>query len=143
MTARIKIDYPGNTLYTAEIATRITDLNYGNHVGNDSLVGLLHEARMKWLVSCGFKTELDTGGAGLIMGGLSVEYMREIFYGDMLYVDITVADIRPVGFNIYYQVSVSRNEEIMLAARAMTSMVSFDYGMKKPVNIPAALSACF
>lgn len=140
---RIKIEYPDNTLYTAEMPTRITDLNYGNHVGNDSLVGLLHEARVKWLLSCGFKSELDTGGAGLIMSGLSVEYIREIFYGDGLSVELTVADIRSVGFNIYYQVSVTRGEQKMLAAKALTSMVSFDYIIKKPVNIPAALSACF
>ena len=49
--ARIKLDILNPTIATFIIPVRITDLNYGNHVGNDAFVSIIHEARMKWLHS--------------------------------------------------------------------------------------------
>ena len=59
---RIKIDLP-EKFFDVEIniPVRITDINYGDHVGNDSLVGIIHEARMQFLQRYNF-TELDIEG---------------------------------------------------------------------------------
>ena len=61
--ARIKINIPPGFITTLSIPVRITDLNYGNHLGNDSLVSILHEARVQWLKLNGY-TELDIEGTG-------------------------------------------------------------------------------
>jgi len=45
--ARIKIDIPSLQLTEIHIPVRITDINYGNHVGNDAFVSIIHEARMQ------------------------------------------------------------------------------------------------
>ncbi|MEI2750570.1 MAG: thioesterase family protein [Ferruginibacter sp.] len=76
--ARIKLDFPDKVLGTVEIPLRITDMNYGNHLGNDALVSILHEARVKWLNNLNY-TELNVEGAGLIMGELVVSYLNEVF----------------------------------------------------------------
>ncbi|MGN6400032.1 MAG: hypothetical protein ACTHMD_06240 [Flavisolibacter sp.] len=47
--ARIKINLPENFFFNAAIPIRITDLNYGGHVGNDTILSLLHEARVQFL----------------------------------------------------------------------------------------------
>ena len=47
--ARIKIEIPGNPIYRVSVPVRITDINYGNHLGNDSMVSIIHEARMSFL----------------------------------------------------------------------------------------------
>ena len=51
---RIKIDLPGSFTFITEIPVRITDLNYGGHVGNDTVLSIIHESRMQWLASIGF-----------------------------------------------------------------------------------------
>ena len=76
---RIKLNIPDNTLATLAIPVRITDINYGNHLGNDAFVSIIHEARMQWLHQHGY-TELNIEGAGLILADLAVEFRNEGFY---------------------------------------------------------------
>ena len=139
MMARIKIELPGKQLATMELAVRITDINYGNHLGNDSLVGLLHEARMQWLRSLNF-TELDIDGTGLIMSDLAVEYKAEVFYGDILSVSIFVNDVSAVSFDLYYSVL---NQNNVLIAKAKTGMVCYNYEKKKVASMPESLKVIF
>jgi len=37
--ARQRLTLPTTHLFTTKIDVRITDINYGNHVGNDAFVG--------------------------------------------------------------------------------------------------------
>ena len=73
--ARIKIELPENSIASFTIPVRITDINYGNHVGNDSFVAIIHEARMQWLKQYGY-TELQVEAVGLIMSDLAVEFQN-------------------------------------------------------------------
>ena len=41
--ARIRIDCPDNFSFSCQIPIRINDINYGGHVGNDSLLSLVLE----------------------------------------------------------------------------------------------------
>lgn len=76
--ARIKIDMPEDKLAEIKIPVRISDINYGNHVGNDAFVSIIHEARAQWLQQEGY-TELDFAGTGLIMSDLAVEFKMKLF----------------------------------------------------------------
>jgi len=120
------------------IPVRITDINYGDHVGNDALVSIIHEARMQFLQHHGF-TELDIEGTGLIMSDLLVEFKNESFYKDSIEVKVAVTEISRVSFQLVYQLTSIRNEEKILLANARTTMVSFDYGARKVIAIPEAL----
>lgn len=133
--SRIKLEMPEKKLFSLCLPVRISDINYGNHLGNDSLVSLLHEARMQWLQSLSF-TELNVGGTGLIMADLAVEYKAECFYGDKLSVSIYVQDVSSVGFALYYSLV---NQHERLIAKAKTGMVCYDYNKKKVVSIPETL----
>ena len=64
--ARIKIDLPEKFSFTTSIPVRITDINYGDHVGNDTILSLLHEARVQFLKTFGYK-EMEFEGVGMIM----------------------------------------------------------------------------
>ncbi len=52
--ARIEVQLPEKFIFSTELAVRVTDLNYGNHVGNDSTLGLMHEARLQFYRKLGF-----------------------------------------------------------------------------------------
>ena len=128
--ARIKLVIPEEKIFSTEIAVRITDINYGNHVGNDAFVRLIHEARVQWL-SLNNYTELNIEGASLIMADLAVEYKGESFYGDVLKIGIAVGEISRAGFELYYQISTTRDGKDLLIAKAKTGMVCFNYREKK------------
>ena len=135
---RIKIDITGHPVASLVIKVRITDINYGNHVGNDAFVSLIHEARVQWLAQHHF-TELNAAGTGLIMGDLAVEFKGESFYGDELTIDITAEQTSKLTFDLFYRLTAKRNSSGILIAHAKTGMVCYDYEKKKPALIPAGL----
>jgi acyl-CoA thioester hydrolase len=131
---RIKIEMPATKLAELMIPVRISDINYGNHVGNDAFVSIIHEARVQWLQQNNF-TELNFAGVGLIMGDLTIEFKSESFYGDVITVSIFSGEISTVSFELYYQLNVKRNDLEITVANAKTSMICFNYERKKPVAL--------
>lgn len=138
--ARVKIEIPEQFIASFIIPVRIADINYGNHVGNDAFVSIIHEARMQWLQQHGY-TELNIEGIGLIMGDLSIEFKNESFYGDQVEVKIGAGEVSGASFSLYYRLFAKRNNEIILLANAKTGMVCYDYTAKKVVVIPEKLKA--
>lgn len=135
--SRIKIDLPQQFSFTASPAVRITDINYGNHVGNDSILSLLHEARMQFLHHFGY-TEMNFGGVGMIMRDVNIEFKKEIFYGDQLRIGVAAGAFTSVAFDLYYKVEKKTGEKLITAVAARTGMVCFDYSRNKIVAIPEA-----
>jgi acyl-CoA thioester hydrolase len=134
--ARIKVDLPPHFHFSTTIAVRITDINYGGHVGNDAILSLIHEARMRFLQHIGY-TEMNFAGAALIMSDVAIEYKSEIFYGDSLNITVGFNDIGKVGFDMVYKIEKASSEKNTIVALAKTGMVSFDYQHKKIISLPA------
>jgi acyl-CoA thioester hydrolase len=135
---RVKLDLPARTVFTTEIPVRITDVNYGGHLGNDSLLSILHEARVQFLKKFGF-SESNIDGVGIIMSDAVLVYKAEVFYGDILTVAIGVDDLQAIGADITYRVLVRGKE----AARAKTGIVFFDYNNRKIVQTPQVFKDLF
>jgi|SRR5437762_8993923 len=134
--ARIKIELPVEFGFTAEIPVRITDLNYGGHVGNDTILSLIHEARMQFLSHHGYTTELNLDGVGLIMTDAAIEFKSELFYGEVVLASVAVSSFTKFGFEIYYKLEKSLAEKKLLVAAAKTGMLCFDYSKKKIATVP-------
>lgn len=129
---------PEDILTVISVPVRITDINYGDHVGNDSFIAIIHEARMQWLQQHSY-TELNIEAAGLILADLAVEFKSESFYGDIIEISMAVAEISKVSFELYYQLTTKRNDKLILLAIAKTGMVCYNYEAKKVVAIPQKL----
>ena len=136
--ARIKLEIPENKIAVVSIPVRITDINYGNHLGNDAFVSIIHEARMQWLRQHGY-TELNIKGTGLILADLAIEFKNESFYGDLIEVTLIVGEISKVSFELYYQLCTKRDDKTIILALAKTGMVCYDYSAKKVIGIPEIL----
>jgi len=132
---RIKINLPGSFSYAATIPIRITDVNYGGHVGNDSFLSLIHEARMQFLHHYGY-SELNFAGCSLIMADVAIEYKRELSYGSRIKVSVSAGGFDRVGFDIFYKIETLVGEEWILAGKAKTGMTCFDYTNKKRISVP-------
>ena len=135
--ARIKVAIPSHSHFVATIPVRVTDLNYGNHLGNDALLSILHEARMQLLGRFGW-SELKIGGASMIMADVAIEYKGEGFYGDILSIKMAFDDINKYGFDITYHVQNQDGREV---ARAKTGMLCFDYQNRKLIALPDEVKA--
>ena len=135
--ARIKINLPAHFSFSAQIPVRITDINYGGHLGNDALLSILHEARLQFLQHHGY-SELNVGGKSLIMADVAIEYKGESFQGDVLTIGVAADDFNKYGFDLVYRVS---NQQDRLIALAKTGMLCFDYNTRKVVSVPAEVVA--
>lgn len=136
--SRVKINFPPQKhLFESSIPLRITDMNYGNHLGNDTLLSLLHEVRVQLLDH--FKlTEFNIGDhTSLIMGDVMIKYIAEAFYGDEIVAYLWVDDFTNSSFQIYYRL-FSKNKELKqkVIAEAKTGMVCFDYQERKVLPVP-------
>lgn len=133
--ARIKLVLPEHFSFSTTIPVRITDLNYGGHVGNDAILSLVHEARMQYLQSFGF-SELQFDTASLIMSDAGIEFKNESFYGDVLKVAVTAGEFSRVGFDLFYRFTRMDGEKEVVVALAKTGMICFDYSARKVVAVP-------
>jgi len=132
---KTKLILPERFPFTTEIPVRITDINYGGHVGNDSILSLIHEIRVQFLRQHGY-TELDIAGVGLIMADVVIEFKSEIFYGDTLEASVAAAEFSRVGFELYYKLTKKTGDKWAPVCFARTAMVCYDYKTKKIVSVP-------
>jgi len=130
---RIKITIPEKFIFKTEIPIRITDINYGGHLGNDSLLSIIHEARVRFLNHLGY-SESDVEGVGIIMIDSAIEYKSEGFYGDELLVEIAINDFTGIGCDFVYR--LSNKKTLREIAVAKTGIVFFDYNKRKTAPVP-------
>lgn len=131
--ARIKIRLPEEVIFSTTLNIRITDINYGGHLGNDSVLSLIHEARVRFLNSHGF-SEQNVDGVGIIMTDSVIVYSSESFYGDEIKIDIAINDITNTGCDIYYL--MTNNKSGKEVAKVKTGIVFFNYENKKVTRTP-------
>lgn len=133
--ARIKIDLPETFSFSTSLSVRITDLNYGAHVGNDSVLSFVHEARVRYLQALGY-TEMNLEGVSLIMADAALIFKNEIYYGDELLISVKPVEFSRVGFDMIYKIEKPADQPMIVVAIVKTTMACFDYERKKLVILP-------
>lgn len=131
---RIRVDEPKNYVFLTELPIRISDINYGGHLGHDAVLPFTHEARVRFLNTLNY-TEMDFGGPGIVLSGVMIEYINETFYGDTIRIKIALSGFHKNGLDLVYQLE-NKNKDIPIA-RVLTSIIFFDYEIRKVVRTPA------
>jgi acyl-CoA thioester hydrolase len=132
---KLSLEIPSHFPFETIIPIRITDINYGGHLGNDAFLSLIHEARMQFLKKHGL-SELDFAGIGLIMRDAGIEFRDELFYGDTVIASVTATEFSKASFEIYYKLEKETNGQRKLIALAKTAMIGYDYSKKKIAALP-------
>jgi len=135
---RVRVALPERFLYSTDIQVRIDDINYGGHLGNDAVLRLIHEARLRFFAHLGY-TELNIHGCGILIADAAIEYRAQSFYGDILRIDLGLSDIGRKGCDLVYQLINRQNDTEV--ARIKTGIVFFDYESQRVVRIPQAFLA--
>lgn len=131
---RIKITLPEKFSFSTRLQIRVSDLNYGGHTGNDTILSLLQEARQQFLLSRGYE-ELNVEGYGLIMADVMVEYKRELKYAADIEISVVAVEFDKLGFDLYYKIEIITGAEKIIAVKAKTGMLLYDYVVKKKVTL--------
>lgn len=136
--ARIEIQLPEKFSFQTDIVIRVSDLNYGNHVGNDSVLTLMQEARTLFYRSLGFESEVKLEGpVGQIVTDAAIVYKAESFLGDILHIEIAVGEMSKYGFDLFYRITnKATGKEVALGK---TGIICFDYQRRKIAVIPDIL----
>ncbi len=114
--AGIRLTPPERAVFTTSLDVRVTDLNYGKHLGHMELIGLLHQARVEFLAANGM-TELNIEGRILMVVGLAVSYRAEAFCGQTLVIDIGLAFEGSRGVEFNYGVRDQDTDELVAVAK--------------------------
>lgn len=137
--SRVKIKFPAeNPLFTTTIGVRIGDINYGNHLGNDSVLSIIHESRMQMLKNWN-GDELNIAGNSLIMADVMIAYKGEAFYGEQLTISIFAEEVTDRSFDLLYHISTMRDGVSKDIAHAKTGMICFDYNTRRIATITEEL----
>ncbi len=131
--SRIKVELPKAFAFETDIPIRIGDINYGGHLGNDTMLSVAHEARVRFLMQHGY-TEFNIEGSGIIMVDAAVQYQSQSFYGEILRVEISVEDFQKFGCDFLYR--ITEKESHREVARVKTGIVFFNYEKGKISELP-------
>jgi acyl-CoA thioesterase FadM len=138
--ARGEIELPHAFPFETELPIRVSDLNYGGHLGNDAVLALAQEARVRLLATRGW-SELSVDGAGLIQVDAAVVYRAEGRYGMVLRVEVAVAEVRTRGCDFLFRMTDKATGQEL--ARVKTGVVFFDYQARKVLHVPPAFRGAF
>lgn len=132
--ARVEIKMPDTFPFETEIEVYASYLNAGGHMGNDSLVSLLNEARTRFMKVVGL-ADLMPEGTYLINADSAVIYRSEAFHGDRLRFQVTVTDFHKYGCDVVSRVTHAESGKEVALAKA--GMLCFDRKTHKLFQAPA------
>ncbi len=115
-------------IFQFNLTTRITDMNYGNHLAATAMPSMMHQVRLKFLQAQGF-SEFDIGGPGLVVSDIYVHYQSEVFFDEELLFRLGVESVDKYSADFVYQVyNQTRQRPVAIAKERI---IFFDYQKKR------------
>jgi acyl-CoA thioesterase FadM len=132
--ARLQLIFPEEQFYySTPMSVRVTDVNAANHLGNDSMISMISEARARFLFEFGVP-ETERDGTGIIVTDLATTYRAEAYARDQLLFEVGVMDFNKYGGDIIFRVTRPRDRK--LVAMAKSGFVFFNYKSSQVVAMP-------
>ncbi len=132
---RIKLEPLAAYTFVTTVNVRVTDVNYGGHLANNAVAGLLHQARIEVLRELGL-TEMDLGDGktGLVMTDMAVSFGAEAFMNDELTVESEFAAVKRTTFRMSHRLS----RDAAVIALADMGFAGYNYAAHKLAALPAS-----
>ncbi|MCA1247540.1 thioesterase family protein [Massilia oculi] len=132
--ARLQLNFPEDQFYySTPMSVRVTDINAANHLGNDSMISMISEARARFLFEFGV-AETERDGTGIIVTDLATTYRAEAHARDQLLFEVGVMDFNKYGGDIIFR--ISRPLDRKLVAMAKSGFVFYNYKTNQVVMMP-------
>lgn len=134
--ARIEISLPEYFPFQTGLDIYIGHINRGNHLGNESLLSLLNEARVRFVAERS-KRYPALAELNWINADLGICYKSEARHGEHLTIAIAARDFHRRGCDYIYRVTAADGR---LVAIAKTAMLVFDYASQCLAEAPPELA---
>lgn len=139
--ARLKLEFPEDQYYFfTQLTVRVTDINAANHLGNDSMISMISEARARFLFEFGVE-EFQGNRIGIIVTDLATTYRTEAYARDRLLFEVGVMDFNKYGGDITFR--ISRPHDNALVAMAKSGFVFFNFETRQVVPMPEEFHSKF
>src|SRR5471032_810959 len=139
--ARLTLEFPEDQYcYTTQLTVRSTDINGANHLGNDSMISMISEARARFLFEFDVP-ETAANGGGIIVTDLATMYRAEAHARDQLLFEVGVMDFNKYGGDITFR--ITRPRDNTLIAMAKSGFVFFNYKLSQVVPMPEDFGSKF
>ena len=131
---RVKLDFPAEAvIHRHPMTVRVTDMNYGRHLGHDALVSLLHEARIQAFAALDL-AEWDMHGYPSVVADLAVQYQSEARWPDGLTIATAVPEPQGKSLTIYQRIYQFDSQQVVATARINQLLI--DPASRRPVDVP-------
>ncbi|WP_374580470.1 thioesterase family protein [Pseudoduganella sp.] len=139
--ARLKLEFPEDQFcFSTQLTVRVTDINAANHLGNDSMISMISEARARFLFEFGVQ-ETEPDGTGIIVTDLATTYRAEAHARDQLLFEVGVMDFNKYGGDVTFR--VTRPADGKVVAMAKQGFVFYNYKSSQVVPMPDDFRAKF
>jgi acyl-CoA thioesterase FadM len=137
---RVKLIEKPNYEFCYPITLQPRDINYGGHMGVDSLVSTIGTARANIFKSAGL-SEINLGDdrTGIIMTDLVVNLKAEGFMFDNFEVYTHIGELTKNGFRFFHR--INRGDSIV--ALVETGFLAYDYAARKATSVPESFIHTF
>lgn len=131
---RVRLEFPDADLrHQHPLTVRITDMNYGRHLGHDAVISLLHEARAQALQALGL-SEADMGGYPSVAADIAVQYQAEARFPDALVIDTAIPVSAGKVVTVFHRIRREADDRVVATARINLMLIDLQAG--RPVVVP-------
>ena len=135
-------DLPGDFAHRHDVEVRLSDTDAMGHVNNARYLTYVEIARVAYYEQVtGNALPIGTHGAeeGMILAEIRMTYRSPAFYGETLTIETRVERIGRTSFGMVHRITApeSRYGDARLIAVADSTLVSYDYGEERPIQVPA------
>lgn len=130
-------------IFKTTIPVLVNHLNYGNHLGYDSILSILQEARIRWLKSIDKNaSEINIqNNIGWLVKKVELDILSEAFHGDLLRVSLFVDEYQKSHFTMRYDVENTTRKNKLCESK--TQQVCYNFTTGKVSRIPEILINTF
>lgn len=122
-------------MFESSFTITIRDINFGQHLDHISLLGYLHETRVRYLETIGCaENNIDGQGSMLVVTNLTCNYKKECFYGEIINIQIEPSKLSDLRLNFKY--NVTRSNTIVATAEITVAFINSN---RKLIRIPEIL----
>ena len=120
--------------FSTLMQVRITDINYGRHVGLSGIAGIFQQARLLYLKQYGVSEINIEEDIGIMLVDCNYQFKREILFDNQIKIDLYVRAISKYGFTLKYK--ALKKDDNLLMVEALEKFICVNYDQKKIVSIP-------
>jgi len=126
--------YPKDFNYYHPIQVRYADLDTLLHVNNIAIMEYVETARTGYYRTTGIWDGTLSGGFGMVVASIQIDYLVSIQFDDTVRVGVRAANIGGKSLRFQFQVESADGETIF--ARGEAVMVAFNHAENKSRRVP-------